>query len=65
MWKVSKYRVFSDPYLSGFSPNAGKYVPEKLPYLDTFHAGIASYSHALLKIFLGVLKINQGNIILD
>ena len=23
---------------SVFSPNAGKYGPEKLPYLDTFHA---------------------------
>ena len=26
------------PYLSVFSPNAGKYGPEKTPYLDTFHA---------------------------
>ena len=25
-------------YLSIFSPNAGKYRPEKIPYLDTFHA---------------------------
>ena len=25
-------------YLSVFSPNAGKYGPEKTPYLDTFHA---------------------------
>ena len=24
-------------YLSVFSPNAGKYIPEKAPYLDTFH----------------------------
>ena len=24
--------------LSVFSPNAGKYRPEKTPYLDTFHA---------------------------
>ena len=24
------------PYLSVFSPNAGKYGPEKTPYLDTF-----------------------------
>ena len=24
-------------YLSVFSPNAGKYGPEKTPYLDTFH----------------------------
>ena len=32
-WKVSKYGVFSV-----FSPNAGKYRPEKTPYFDTFHA---------------------------
>ena len=25
-------------YLSVFSPNAGKYGPEIIPYLDTFHA---------------------------
>ena len=25
-------------YLFIFSPNAGKYEPEKTPYLDTFHA---------------------------
>ena len=25
-------------YLSVFSPNVGKYRPEKTPYLDTFHA---------------------------
>ena len=30
-WKVSKYGVFS-------GPNAGKYGPEKTPYLDIFHA---------------------------
>ena len=48
---MSKYGVFSGPhfaafqlntrdtkYLSLFSPNAGKYGPEKTPYLDTFHA---------------------------
>ena len=33
-WKVSKYGVFS-------GPNAGKYGPEKTPYLDTFHADYA------------------------
>ena len=26
------------PYLSVCSPNTGKYGPEKIPYLDTFHA---------------------------
>ena len=50
-WKVSKYGVILSPifphsdwirkdseYLSVISPNAGKYGPEKAPYLDTFHA---------------------------
>ena len=49
--KVSKYGVFSDPYIPAFglntrdtkylfifNPNVGKYGPEKTPYLDTFHA---------------------------
>ena len=45
---MSKYGVSLDPYfptfgmntpyLSLFSPNAGKYGPEKTPYLETFHA---------------------------
>ena len=45
---MSKYGVFSGPYfpvfglnpvyLSVFSPNAGKYGPEKTPYLNNFHA---------------------------
>ena len=35
---LSKYRVFSGPYFPVFSPNTGKYGPEKAPYLDTFHA---------------------------
>ena len=25
-------------YISAFSPNMGKYGPEKTPYLDSFHA---------------------------
>ena len=45
---MSKYGVFSGPYFpafglnterySVFSPDAGKYRPEKTPYLDPFHA---------------------------
>ena len=35
---VSKYGVFSGSYFSIFSPNTGKYGPEKTPYLNTFHA---------------------------
>ena len=51
-WKVSKHGVFflvriflySDwirrftELIPIFSPNTGKYGPEKTPYLDTFHA---------------------------
>ena len=29
---------FSGPYFPVFSPNTGKYGPEKTPYLDTFHS---------------------------
>ena len=52
-WKVSVFGLFlvriflhtdwirrDTPYLSVLSPNAGKYAPEKTPYLDTFHAVI-------------------------
>ena len=35
-----QYKVFSGPYFPVFSPNAGKYGPEKTPYFDTFHAVI-------------------------
>ena len=35
---MSKYRVFSGPYFPVFSPNNGKYGPEKTLHLDTFHA---------------------------
>ena len=51
VWNVSKYGVFlvriflhsnwirrDTKYLSVFTLNAGKYGPEKTPYLDTFHA---------------------------
>ena len=36
------------PYLSVFSPNAGKYGPKKTSYLDTFHT-----------VALRVIKINN------
>ena len=63
VWKVSKYGVFpgpyfpafglnteSTPYLSVFSPNVGKYGPEKTPYLDTFCAVMSC------QIFKNILK---------
>ena len=37
-YKVSKNGVFSGPYVPVFSPNTGKYGPEKTPYLDIFRA---------------------------
>ena len=30
-------QMFSGPYFAVFSPNTGKYGPQKTPYLDTFH----------------------------
>ena len=34
-WKEFQYGVFSGPCFPVFSPNTGKYGPEKTPYLDT------------------------------
>ena len=34
MGKVSKDAVFSGPYFPTFGLNAGKYGPEKTPYLE-------------------------------
>ena len=39
---MSKYGVFSGPCFPVFSPNTGKYGPAKTPYLDTFHAVLAT-----------------------
>ena len=38
--KNVKCGVFPGSYFPVFSPNTGKYRPEKTPYLDTFHAVI-------------------------
>ena len=54
-WIVSKYRVFSSPYLPVFSPKTGKYGPEKTLYLDTFHAvlvAVAATTFIILWDFL-------------
>ena len=57
-WKVSKYGVYSGPYFPAFglnteryfvfSPNAGKYGPEKTPYLDTFSCSVCTLLLSLL-----------------
>ena len=36
------------PYLSVFSPNAGKYGPEKTPCIDTFHAVLSRLDYGNL-----------------
>ena len=66
---MSKYGVFSGPYflvfglnteiysiISIFSPNTGKYGPEKTPYLDTFHAVLLSNIQIVLCISLAEIK---------
>ena len=35
---MSKYGVISGPYFPVFVLNTGKYGPEIIQYLDTFHA---------------------------
>ena len=35
--KEPKYGVFPAPYFPIFSPNTGKYGPEKNPYFGTFY----------------------------
>ena len=82
---MSKYGVFSDPYfpafglstkkycVSVFSPNAGKYGPEKTPHLDTFHAVTgSSFTSELFGLcyncqniasilqFVPFIKLNRG-----
>ena len=47
-WKVSKYGVFSSPYIPIFGLNTAKNRPEKTPYMDTFHAVIIT---CLFKLF--------------
>ena len=60
MWKVFKYGVFLvrifTPYLFVFSPNTGKYGPEKGLYLDNFHA---RDTVQLFKCFIVTLTGNQ------
>ena len=57
MWKVSKYKVISGPYLPVFSPNIGRYGPEITPYLDTFHlVHIAAYIQST-EIILEVIEV--------
>ena len=57
-WKVSKYGVFSGSYFPVFSPNMGKYGPEKTPHLDIFHAVESSgKKHASVVMFLAFFTV--------
>ena len=50
--KVSKYRVIPGPYFPVFSPNTGKYGPEKTSCLDTSHAVKIAEWAMLSEVFL-------------
>ena len=78
--KVSKYGVFSGPYFPAFglntekyfvsyfvfSPNVGKYGPEKTPYLDKFHTVLALNVRELSsRIFDGALYSHEKCSIID
>ena len=52
-WKFSKYVVISGLYFPVFGQNTGKYGPEIISYLDTFHAVIF---HRVLNTFLIVKR---------
>ena len=56
---MSKYGVFSGPSFPVFSPNTGKYGPEKTPYLDSFHA-VQTIGNSILS-FLQRNDINISN----
>ena len=59
------YGVISGPYFPTFSPNTGKYGPEIIPHLDTFHAVIATEAATegvlLKKVFLKISQNSQKN----
>ena len=62
VWKVSNYGVFSGPYFPVFSPNAGKYGPEKTPYLDTFHVVFYQLQNLWFSdVFRGIKKGTLGS----
>ena len=56
--KSSKYGVFSGP----FSPNAGKYGPEKGSYLDTFHAVRVILQRAYLRMYRHFFSCTNNNL---
>ena len=59
---VKSVQIWS--YLSDFSRNAGKYGPEKTPYLDTFHAAVVKSLPTLMfsRVLNTVIKLSINNI---
>ena len=69
-WKVSKYGVFSGPYfpafwlnteISVFSPNAGKYEPEKKSIFGHFSRSVVVNMNYNTTAFLQVLSRASRN----
>ena len=55
---MSKYGVFPGPFFPVFSPNTGKYGPEKTPYLGTFtQCELQESIEKLLQNELSVFKV--------
>ena len=52
---LDRIRRFT-PQISVFSPNTGKYGPEKTPHMDTFHAVFEHWT--MLIVFLFLVLIN-------
>ena len=50
---------FTNPYLSVFGPNAGKYGPEKTPYLDTFRTVFNTKIPSLQRSLHGFLMVTN------
>ena len=65
VWKVSKYGGFSGRYFAVFSPNKGKYGPEKTQYLETFHAVVGLFADEISEDIVYLILICNGSVILQ
>ena len=62
VWKMARYGVFSSPYFPVFSPNAGKYGPEKLRIWTLFTQWkIIAFNALLMSDFYAWLKVARLN----
>ena len=70
VWKVPKYWIFPGLYfpifrlnteiytvICVFSPNTGKYRPEKNLYLDTFHAVRVTLYLLIIRLYLPIISV--------